>query len=293
MIMISIVISMAMEMFSTWASQHRHYRWADTLASTLKKILGDGSFWHSPWGVIAVLFVPLLILGLLQSLLNNVWLSVVELLLSVAVLLYCLRYQPMATQVDELVAALQNNDQQKAQLMADAILETPAAEVNIEQISGTLLVNANERLFAVLVWFAILGPLGALLYRLSWYYSEASLHASGDFGQTMHRLHALLNWLPARLLASSYAVVGSFEDTLHGWREVYRHPPEDRDAMNHAIMLSAGSHSMHLPSYRQERADGSTGMDVKAIEAAHGLVLRSMLAWGIVIAVLTLVGWTS
>lgn len=293
MIMISIVICLAIEMFSTWATQYRDYGWADTLASRLKSVFGDGAVWHSPWGVIAVLLVPLFLLGLLQNILNNVWLSVVELLLCVAVLLYCLRYQPMATRVEKLVAALQNNDQHQAQQMADAILEKPAAEDNVRQVSEALLVNVNERLFAVLVWFAILGPLGALLYRLSWYYSEASIHAKGDFGQYMHRLHALLNWLPARLLASSYAVVGSFEDTIHGWREVYNHPPEDRDALNHAIMLTAGKHALNLAAYRIERPDGSDGMDLKAIEAAHGLVLRSMLAWAIVISVLTLVGWST
>lgn len=293
MIMISIVICLAFEMYSARASHYRDYSWADTLAASLKKLFRDSDFWNGPWGVVTVLLIPLMILGLLQNSLNNLWLSVVELILCVAVLLYCLRYQPMATRVDKLVIALEDNNHYRADQLAEAILEAPPAENMVEQISETLLVNVNERLFAVLVWFAILGPIGALMYRLSWYFSEQSVHASGGFGQTMHRLHALLNWLPARLLASSYAVVGSFEGAVQGWREVYNHPPADREVLNQTIMLSAGKHALNFNTFRTETENGAVSMDVKAIAAAHGLVMRSMLAWGIVISVLTLAGWST
>ena len=294
MILISIVIGLSLEMFTSQVSAFRHYAWADKYILWVKKVFQGKALWNGPWGVLLVLAFPLILVALVQTGLHVIWLGLLELIFSLIVLLYCMRYQPMGDDVEDLSHALEQGNNSEAGQLSEKILGKPVDEeqCQVQQVCHALLINVNERLIAVIVWFALLGPMGALLYRLSWYYSEESIHSENGFRHTMHRLHALLNWLPARLLVVGYAIVGSFEDAIHGWRGVYKNPPEDMEALNQAIITAAGCSALHLERYSHSDVSNDTNkLDIKAIDAAHGLVLRTLLAWGIVMALLTLAGW--
>jgi membrane protein required for beta-lactamase induction len=215
-------------------------------------------------------------------------------LFSILVLAYCLRYQPIDDDIDKISLALENRDVATASYLAREFLgEQPDTEADlVKQVCSALLVNVNERLFAVVLWFVILGPMGALLYRLSWFYSQQSIHAKGGFKASMSRLHTLLNWLPARLLPLGYAVAGSFDDALRGWKEVHARGIEDMESLNRAIITHTGCSALHVDRYIQPTdKPGFVELEVKAIQASHSLIMRAMLAWGIVIALLTLAGW--
>jgi membrane protein required for beta-lactamase induction len=294
--MISIVFCLALELFTTRLDRFRRYNWADSYARYIKKLYRGSPLWDRAWGIVSVLLLPLLLVAFVQSMLNGVWLGLFELVFSALMLFYCLRFQRLDEDVDAISAALEHGDHDKASQLASKILDThPDTEQDmVQQVCTALLVNVNERLFAVIVWFALLGPLGALMYRLSWYYSEQSEHTTGGFRLASHQLHAILNWLPARLLVLGYAVVGSFEDTLHGWRQVYNNEPDDMEALNQAIIAGAGCSALHIDRYIQSEPEADVlELEIEAIHAAHDLVFRSMLAWGFVVAVLTVAGWAS
>lgn len=69
-----------------------------------------------------------------------------------------------------------------------------------------------ERLFAVLFWFVLLGPAGALLYRLSFLYAQAHNE------RLARRWLWALEWLPVRLLGVSFAVTGNFVGCVNRWK---------------------------------------------------------------------------
>ncbi len=296
MLMISIVFCLALELFTTRLDRYRSYHWADSYANFINRLYRGSPLWNGPWGLVSVLLLPLLLVAFVQSLLNGVWLGLFELIFSALMLFYCLRFQRLDEDVDAVSAALEHGDHERAGQLAGKILDTqPDSEQDmVQQVCTALLVNVNERLFAVIVWFALLGPLGALMYRLSWYYSEQSAMSDSGFRAASHQLHAILNWLPARLLVIAYAVVGSFEDALHGWRQAYHDAPDDMEAMNQAIIASAGGNAMHIDRYiRADTSVGEVELEIEAMHASHDLVFRSMLAWGFVIAILTVAGWVS
>ena len=107
----------------------------------------------------------------------------------------------------------------------------PTEQGLLEQVVAHSVVQAHRHVFGVFLWFTLsmllgLGPAGAVLYRTAEYLGrDWSAQPSAGVQPVSERLQAAvqrawwwLDWLPARLTAIGFAVVGSFEDTLAGWR---------------------------------------------------------------------------
>ncbi|MDP3138644.1 MAG: CobD/CbiB family cobalamin biosynthesis protein, partial [Burkholderiaceae bacterium] len=85
----------------------------------------------------------------------------------------------------------------------------------------SVLENGNDAIFGTLFWFALLGGPGAVLFRLAntldamWGYRTERFN---HFGWAAARIDDGLNWLPARLTALTYAVLGQTRTALACWR---------------------------------------------------------------------------
>jgi adenosylcobinamide-phosphate synthase len=97
-----------------------------------------------------------------------------------------------------------------------------AAEVARLAIEQTL-VSAHRRVFGVLFWFVVLpGPSGAVMYRLSNFLADAWAARAdtelGRFGDFAQRAFEVIEWVPVRLTALAFSVIGNFEDAQFCWR---------------------------------------------------------------------------
>lgn len=85
----------------------------------------------------------------------------------------------------------------------------------------SVLENGNDAIFGTLFWFILLGGPGALLFRLAntldamWGYKNERFL---QFGWAAARIDDALNWIPARLTALTYALLGSPLRALACWR---------------------------------------------------------------------------
>ena len=258
------------------------------------------SWWDGAAGVVVVLLAPMLVVGIIQSMLASVWLGLLELMFGIAVLIYCLRFQSLDRLIDEYCEARGTEDEVRTESIAIELIGE--SSIFNDDVVKAVLVQSNERLFSVVFWFILLGPLGAVLCRLSyWLGHESSGVIEGnqrvqesDFIDAARRLSGILLWAPARLLATGYAVTGSFEDAIHAWRESDQSMDENFIESNSQILYQAGLGALRASSLPVDpsQAEGD-GEDYTLMRAAHGLVLRVIVAWSIVVALVTLAGWVA
>lgn len=269
---------------------HEYRRYAPFLAYVdwVRERL-SGPAWEHIGGLLLLLLPVWTAVVLVQSWTSDWLFGLVGLLFYVAVLVYCLGPRDLGADVDTFCRAQESGDtglQQRAAaffLPGDAVPGDP--EQRAQQVSTAVLVEANDRLFAVLFWFALLGPLGAVLYR-----SVAVLYQQrrepGEFGDSIAWLNSALVWLPARLLAFGYALSGHFDAAVDGWREAHRRLPQGSEGTLDVLAVT-GAGALGVDS----ETAGPNG--VPRVRAAMRLVWRTLAIWLVVIALFTLAGWAS
>ena len=185
--------------------------------------------------------------------------------------------------------------------------ELPRSEIVRHVIEYSVLA-AHRHVFGVLAWYTLgaacgLGPLGAVLYRMSEFvarhWSEQGPHrlqlASAALQGAARGAWTVIDWLPARMTALSFAVVGSFEEAIDGWRYHAQRFPNDNDGVILAATAGAlgvrlgGGALRSLPEIVPIEADlpdaaSAIGTPGREPEIAHlaqvvGLVWRSVIVW--------------
>lgn len=161
----------------------------------------------------------------------------------------------------------------------------------------SVLENGNDAIFGALFWFCLFGGPGALLFRLAntldamWgYRTPRYLH----FGWAAARIDDLLNWLPARLTALSYALLGNTRNALACWRS----QAPGWDSPNAGPVMAAGAGAlgvmlggpaMYAGALEQRPTLGcGAAPDAATLHAAIRLVRHTILLWLIAIAIVTL-----
>lgn len=175
------------------------------------------------------------------------------------------------------------------------------------------LVQTHRNVFGVFFWFLMpLGPAGAVMYRVSEYlaraWNEPDHMRNEAFGQFAARAFYWIDWVPVRLTAVAFAVVGNFEDAIYAWRNfASRWADEAR-----GIILSAGGGAMGvrlgtpnenapqlLPAdastvdLSESEADIMPGEEpnVRALQSTVGLVWRALILWMILLLLTSSVAW--
>ena len=177
------------------------------------------------------------------------------------------------------------------------------------------LADAYRQVFAVMFWFVVLpGPTGAVMYRAAallaaeWKGAlpgddtSASTRSLQVFGRPARVLLWWLDWMPARLTALSFAIVGDFEDAAYCWRTQARAWPEAYGGEAIGVVLASGGGALGvqlggpLPGYGgapEPRPEIGIGDAVEAeiLPSAVGLVWRALVLWLLLVFLLSLANW--
>ena len=230
----------------------------------------------------------------------------------------------------------------------DAVVgELPVDEL-CRMAIGRALVAAHRHVFGPLFWYMLLpGAIGPVLYRAAQFLAErwaqgahagarrdpgpdtlagqvaaAAAPAAGGastpaapepYGQFALRAYRVIDWLPVRLSAAGFAVVGDFEDAVYCWRAAatVRGGDEQRRLL---LMAGGGALGLRIADARIEaevRGDAAAldadpslsggapsgfdwsgaSPDAAGLRSAVGLVWRSVVLWVALFAMLTVANW--
>ena len=212
--------------------------------------------------------------------------------------------------------AIQNHDLPAARI---ALGEWYGPDLNvahlneIEIISLALekaIIGSHRHVFGVFFWFLIpLGPGGVVLYRLAdmaaerW--AKTGAPNSHNLDAAARHFFYVLDWVPARLTAMSFALAGNFEDTIYAWRYLTHKWADELSA----VILAAGSGALGVrlgeplrepdseEALRMAEAGEAPIYDVglepseRTLRSAIGLVWRVIIALMILLAMLTIAVW--
>ncbi|MCK5091459.1 MAG: regulatory signaling modulator protein AmpE, partial [Gammaproteobacteria bacterium] len=158
MTLIALLTCLALEMFWQRADEYRRLDWLNQYTDWMLGRLEKASWRDGAAGLVTVLLVPMLVVGTAQSVLAGVWLGLLELIFGIVVLIYCLRFQSLDRLVDEYYEARGTEDEVRTESIAIEL--TGESSISNDDVVKAVLVQSNERLFSVVFWFILLGPLG-------------------------------------------------------------------------------------------------------------------------------------
>jgi len=191
-----------------------------------------------------------------------------------------------------VASALHDGDMVRARQTVARMVSRDTQTLDEHQVAAaateSVLENGNDAVFGALFWFAVWGAPGALLYRLAntldamWGYRSERYE---NFGWAAARIDDGLNFIPARLTALSYMLLGRTRRAWHCWQTQAKR----WDSPNAGPVMAAGAGALGVQlggaapyagvwESRPNLGEGERP-DALAIERSLALVRRSVVLW--------------
>jgi adenosylcobinamide-phosphate synthase len=175
------------------------------------------------------------------------------------------------------------------------------------------LVTTHRNVFGVFFWFLMpVGPACAVMYRVAEYlaraWNEPDHMKNEEFGKFAAKAFYWIDWIPVRLTAIAFAVVGNFEDAVYAWRNFADRWADESvgiilaagggamgvrlgsPAENASQLLPADAATVDLTESEAEVLPGEEP-NVRALQSTVGLVWRALLLWMLLLLLLSSAVW--
>jgi AmpE protein len=210
MTLISLLLVLLVERVITKSQYWQAGFYADKY---LENIESRGWFSSSSksWMLALVIFVPVVIVYLVVQAFSG---GLLELVISTAILMVCVGCPAIRATYKCFLQAADKGDIQACSMYEDQISGDDKESTSF----GLNLVWQNYRHYtAVILWFAACGAAGAILYILV---REMGSKLSDDNEQVANQVKRLLNivdWIPVRITALGFLLVGHFSRAFPIW----------------------------------------------------------------------------
>lgn len=274
----------AIATLQAWGTADRLHRddWFDSWRELLAGLGVSGGF-----GLILQVFLPALLVAMVLHLLEPVLFGLVWIPLAAALLLYAFGRGDFQAAMGRYRGHAFSGDFEAAYLEAvqsfgwdDSDPQPRSAAHAHALIQRALLYEGYQRWFAVLFYFAVLGPAGAVAYRLL-QMSGATVDA-----RLLQRWLFYADWVPARLLAVAFSVTGDFIGSRTALLNSLKDPGLAIADLLHTVGSAALGGDASLPA-----ADDADFGPVAATQNRElgNLLSRSAVCWVVVFSVVVLV----
>lgn len=292
-ILITVLLAVGLDRFVPDRHGFKPFAWYRDWAESIEQRFNGGTRLHGV-GAVLLATVPLLVGVYVAGYIFGEINSVLRLAFNVVALYLCMDIYRLGSAAKGVSDALENGDMREADAQLRELTGKSAGDLSESGIAHAtveaVLRQGNSLVISPIFWFLLLGPFGAVLQRLACMLDMMWGHRYerfAEFGWAAARLDDVLQWVPARITALSYAIMGSFEDALHCWR---RHVGVWSD-INSGPLLASGFGAMHMQNCEAmaERGEYDDRVSVLSVipDASHvrgvvALVWRVLLFWLVV-----------
>ncbi|MGE8232029.1 MAG: regulatory signaling modulator protein AmpE [Stenotrophomonas sp.] len=267
----------------------RDWRWFGRWLGWLRAQQGESP---GRYTVLLAILPCVLLVGLMQWILAERLFGLPSLVFGVVLLALCWGPRDLDRDVEAVI------DAEDATAAGLAVSKLQSAGGSLREDAPGLVeatvVNALRRWFAPLFWFLLLGPLGAVLYRLLAQSAQGpqSVQLSSEERRAGDWLLAVLEWPVAQLMTLSMALVGNFDTVFSAWRRA----AGNRWALQLGFLAEAARASVGaelVEEAEEARLAGQVPVDERYPELrdAMSLVWRTLLLWMALLALLVIAGW--
>ncbi|MGI9047076.1 MAG: CobD/CbiB family protein [Burkholderiales bacterium] len=311
MALLSILAALLIEQWRPLPRRNSVVRMFEDYAARLSAVFNGGERWHGMVAWLLAVLLPVVIGGGIYYLLNEAS-PALALLWNVLVLYLTMGLRQFSHAFTAIVAALSRGDLDIARELLQEWRGLPTNEFNrVETARVSIehgLIYSHRYVFGIIFWFIVLpGPIGAILYRCAALLNDqwanrtepgsSIFGGESAFGNFAAQAFEMVDWLPVRLTAISFAIVGDFEDAIYCWRSQalsWAYPP-------HGIVLSSGAgalgvrlgealHEYGSLVYRPEIGVGDEA-DVGYMQSTVGLIWRALVLWLLLLFLVAIANW--
>ncbi len=241
-------------------------------------------------------FIAVIPLTLLATFLS--WLPYIGWLVEIAALYCALGLRSLGEHVEPVAQALRSDDLDEARRRVGFLVSRQTSELDSTEVARaateSVLENGSDAVFAAIFWFVLFGAPGVVLYRLSntldamWGYRNARFER---FGWASAKIDDLLNYIPARLVALTYALLGKTRLALRCWRTQAR----QWDSPNAGPVMASGAGALgvelggaaiyHGELHQRAQLGEGVPADAGSIDRGWQLVQRGVWLWLLILCV--------
>ncbi|MEZ2418388.1 beta-lactamase induction protein [Luteibacter sp. RCC_6_2] len=279
-VLIALVVAWSVPQLARWRDDRWFRHWVNRLGDT-----------SGPGRVAVVLLVPVVACAILAGILRSLpffdlgWLA-----FAVIVLVYALGPREIEADIDAVLRAPDalRRDEAIAALRHDDAPLTWFAPVMVE----AAFYGALRRRFGVLFWFFLLGPAGALGYRLAQILGrEATLALDAATRNAARRVADALDWIPAHLMVFAMALVSDFDAVMGAWKQWHHTSGSPRSRLEPDFLGAVARAGVDADveagdGYVQDVSD-----PIAELEDARRVIRRVLIVWLAVVAVIVLAAW--
>lgn len=291
--LIAAIIALALGHAVPAISRLRSYEWFIGWIRWLGKVLKGNTAWQGRSGLVIGVFLPLLLVGVVQYLLSDVFHGLAGFAFALLALIYTWGPRDLDLDVEAIV---ESSDPESRRQAAERLFhQEDCASLDGPNLVEAVFRCALWRWFGVMFWFFVLGAVGAMLYRL------VALSAQGYVKrltpETQHgaanTLLAVLNWPVSHLMTFTLALAADFDAVLSAWRDWHA---------QHGVKLSNGflgaaARASVASELKEEAAYASDGpVEAPALlelRDAISLVWRILILWLAAVALFVVAGYVN
>lgn len=301
---LALVTALLLEQWRPLADRRRLYSLLERYTVFLERLFSDAASRQGAVVWLLAVLVPSVCAWVAYGAIVNVS-PLLALLLNAGVLYLTMGFRQQSHYFTEIQLALKENDIVRARDALSAWRHADSGDMDREMVARLALEEAllatHQRVFAVAFWFVLLpGPVGPIVYRLAMFLSDRwggrAVPGSDESDGFARAAFAVLDWLPVRFTAATFAVVGDFEDSVFCWRSQSASWPDP--ALG--IVLAAGAGALGV-KLGMPIVDGGEVLDRPelglgdAADEGHldsmvGLVWRALVVWLILLLLMALAG---